>query len=217
MDQLIDWLTTLATQVPLEVFVFLGTMIEELIAPIPTPVILGTAGYIAHQAGSDIPYLIWLAVIGAIAKTVASYIFYLIGLKAGQLFVTRWGKYFGMTLPQLHHFSRMMNKGIWDDVLLVGIRIIPIVPTFIVSLACGTLHVKPKTFIWTTVLGSAVRNFLILLAGAYGTSYAQSAWETTGKETFSEPLMSVAAVVGLVIGGGIALFLRQRFIQKTQP
>lgn len=215
MQQIIQWLTHLATDVPLELFVFIGTVIEEIIAPIPTPVVLGTAGYLAHQAGQGWFFLFWLATVSSVGKTLVSVVFYFLGDKAEDFFVHRCGKFFGISPTDIQKAERWMNKGWWDEVVLVGLRIVPIVPTFAVSIVCGVLRVKMRTFIWTTFIGTLVRSFIILGVGALGTQYAVDAWKTTGSDLFQDPLTVASGIIGLILGAGIALYLRKKMLRRT--
>lgn len=216
LSAFVQWLLTLANQVPLEIFVFVGTFIEEVIAPIPTPIILGTAGYLARESIFPLGYILLLALVGATAKVLASYLFYILGQKSGEVFIARWGKFFGVSLDDHTALSRKLNRGVWDDVFLVGIRVLPIIPTFVVSLACGAMRIKIRTFLWTTFVGNLIRNIIILCAGAYATSYMQSFWNDSGKDMFENPLYSLVGLIGLIIGALLALLIRKKIAKKAR-
>jgi len=45
-SQLLTWIEGLSVLVPLELFVLIGSIIEELFSPIPSPLITTTAGFL---------------------------------------------------------------------------------------------------------------------------------------------------------------------------
>ncbi|OGM24943.1 hypothetical protein A2627_03180 [Candidatus Woesebacteria bacterium RIFCSPHIGHO2_01_FULL_39_28] len=49
MNQIISHIKTLANTTPLDLFVFVGPILEEIIAPIPSPLVMTTAGTLAHS------------------------------------------------------------------------------------------------------------------------------------------------------------------------
>lgn len=156
---------------PLEIFVFIGSFLEEIIAPIPSPFIMGSAAVAAVEKN----YAWWsffiLAVIGSVGKTLASYVIYIIADKGEDVVLGRFGKYFKISHEQLEKIGSLFSKGWWDDVVLFFLRVLPLVPSFFLSIACGVLKINMKSFIITTFLGTIFRNILLLLIGMYG-------WET---------------------------------------
>ena len=196
---------------PLEVFVFIGSILEEVVPPIPTPLIMSLAGYIANQRDAHFLYFIFLALIGALGKTVASVIFYFVGDRAQDVVITRWGKFLGLEKEKLDKLSTLLNKGWWDEILLVVLRILPLIPTFIVSLACGVLNTPLRTFVWTTLVGSFIRNLILVWLGVAGTAYVQKFWDEGGAEMAHQPLVIGSGVIGVLIGCGIGLVIKRRW------
>jgi membrane protein DedA with SNARE-associated domain len=215
MKEVLNWLHALAVSVPIEIFVLVGAVVEEILAPIPAPVVMGTAGYIAHQQGHGILFFFWLAIIGTIGKTFASWVFYLIGEKAGEPIVHSWGKYVGLNQKQLDRAHSWMNKVWWDEVLLVFLRVIPIIPTFILSIACGVIKIRMRTFLWTTFVGSVVRNFVIVWLGAMTTQYADQILQIQTEVT-QQPLYLSFAIAGLLIGVVCALLIKKKLSRSKE-
>lgn len=211
--QLLNWLKEIATSWPLELFAFVGSVLEEIIAPIPAPLVMSLSGYIANERGHGWVYFALLALIGALGKTLASYMLYYLGNKAEDIVVDRWGKLLGLERQKLDRAAALMNKGWWDDALLVFLRAVPLIPTFIVSIACGVLKVPMRTFLWTTLAGSFVRNIAMIWLGVAGTEYVQQFWQDGGAEMASKPLFMASAFVGLIIGCGIALLIKRKMGQ----
>jgi membrane protein DedA with SNARE-associated domain len=216
LSQLISWLKHIALSGPLEVFVFIGSILEEVVPPIPTPLIMSLAGYIAHQRDSHILYFIFLALIGALGKTLASVMFYYVGDRAEDVVVSRWGKLLGLEREKLDKLSALLNKGWWDEILLVVLRILPLIPTFIVSLACGVLHTPLRTFVWTTFIGSFIRNLLLVWLGVAGTAYVQKFWDEGGAEMAQQPMIIGSGIIGLLIGCCIGLAIKRHWSKVSK-
>lgn len=166
LSPVIDYLHKLSGTVPLPIFTTLGAAIEEIIAPIPSPLVMTLAGSLSASAGNTMLYLAYLAVIGSVAKTVASYIVYLVSDKAEDLVLNKFGKFLGVSHKEVEKFGSQLSGGWKDDAVMLALRAIPIIPTAPVSIIAGLLKINLKTFLWTTVVGYAVRNYFYLYLGA---------------------------------------------------
>ena len=76
------YLENISTKVPLEIFTFFGAMGEEIIAPIPSPLVMTLAGSIASSQNKTFVFLLWLALLGALGKTIGAYVIYVFFNKA---------------------------------------------------------------------------------------------------------------------------------------
>src|SRR3990167_5973603 len=97
MEHIISLIKTLATTIPLDVFAFIGSFLEEIIAPIPSPLVMTTAGTLAHTQNHTLLYLFWLALAASLGKTIASWLYYVLADKSEDLVLTRFGKYVGVS------------------------------------------------------------------------------------------------------------------------
>jgi len=165
---MLQYVSQILTWVPLELFVFLGSIIEEILFPIPSPLIMTTAGVAAQQAGYSWFGFLILALFGAIGKTIASWAIYEFAEKSEDLILNRYGKYVGLSHARVEKIGSLFSKGLWDDAILFLLRVVPIVPTFLVSVVAGFIKVNRTTFLYTTFLGTIVRNLLFLYIGVYG-------------------------------------------------
>ncbi len=172
LSGVIEWLQQLATQVPLEVFVLIGGLVEELIAPIPSPVIATLAGSIAAAQGYGWLGLVLVCAIGCIGKTFGAWIFYVIGDKFEDIVVPRYGKFLGVTHAEIEQFGRRFS-GTWKDaIVLFLIRSIPMMPSTPVTLACGIVRFRPRTFLLSTYFGFLLREMFFMVLGYTGVAAA---------------------------------------------
>lgn len=161
----IEFLQQVAGIWPLPWFVFIGAFIEELIAPIPSPLVMTLSGSLAAAQGSVWIYLGWLALIGAIGKTIGSYLVYILADKGEDLITKKWGKYLGVSPQDIETIGKQLNHGWRDDIVVFLLRAIPIMPTAPVSIVCGMIKLNKRTYIVSTFLGTLVRNMFYLYLG----------------------------------------------------
>lgn len=161
----IDWLHRLSAVTPLPWFVTLGAAIEEVIAPIPSPLVMTLGGSLSASAGQTISYLVYLALIGSVAKTAASYLVYFVSDKAEDLVLNRFGRFIGVNHRDVERLGAQLSGGWQDDLVMLLLRATPIIPTAPISVVSGLLKINLKTFLWTTLVGYSIRNFFYLYLG----------------------------------------------------
>lgn len=205
INPLIELLHQLAGVVPLPVFTFVGALIEEIVAPIPSPIVMTLAGSMAASLGSPWTYLGWLALIGAIGKTIGSYVIYLVADKGEDLIMTKFGKYIGITHREVESISKHLNHGWRDEVVIFLLRAIPIMPTAPVSIVCGMIKVRLTTYLSATFFGTLVRNIFYLYLG----------YTSVGAlESLNEGIDSMEKFGYIILLGLIALLFGYIYYQK---
>ncbi|MBP9670102.1 VTT domain-containing protein [Candidatus Woesebacteria bacterium] len=177
---IIEYLHTFSQTVPLPIFVTVGAAIEEIIAPIPSPLVMTLAGSLSAASGSHWLTLVYLAVIGSLAKTVASYVVYVVSDKAEDLVLGKFGKFVGVSHKDVEKIGNQLSGGWKDDLVMLALRAIPIIPTAPVSIISGLLKIKLTTFFWTTAVGYAIRNYFYLYLGATSVGALESLNEGLG-------------------------------------
>jgi membrane protein DedA with SNARE-associated domain len=210
LDGVITWLEQTAQAVPLPFFVMIGGIVEEIIAPIPSPLVSTLSGGIVEAQGLGIPYLLWICALATFAKTIGAWIFYVIGDKLEDLAVPRFGKYIGVSHKELEYFGSYF-KGTWKDkVVLLVIRSIPVMPSTPVSLLCGILKIDRKTFAFATYVGFYIRNLCFMLLGYTGLAAAGSLMN--GIESAEKALQIGIVAAGVCVLGW--LYLRRRKMMR---
>lgn len=168
ISQLIGYLNFLSQKLPLEVFCFLGSLIEEIVGPIPSPVILMSSGSIASQRGIHWYYLIILAMFASAGKTIASWLIFYITDKTEDFLLSKFGRLLGVSHKNVEKIGSYFNGSWKDDFLIFIFRAIPIFPTTTVSVACGFIKIDQKSFIRSTFFGFFIRSLFILYLGYQG-------------------------------------------------
>lgn len=165
MAHLINFIQNLAQAVPLPLFTILGSFIEEVIAPIPSPLIMTLSGSIAASQKQALTIILYLALIGALAKTVGAWIVYFIADKLEDVIIDRFGKILGVSHDDTEGFGQYLNKGRRDYVVIFLLRALPVIPTAPVSVVSGLIKINLKTYIIASFLGTIVRNLFYLYLG----------------------------------------------------
>lgn len=172
-NQIVLYLEQSALVMPLELFIFVGSFIEEVIAPIPSPFILTLSGTIAAAKSLPLIALPYLALIGALGKTLGAWVLYYITDKLEDVILSKYGKFFGVTHKSVENIGKKFGKGWKDFFILLGLRSLPVVPSAPVSIVCGLIKINIKTYLTASFIGTFIRNSLFLYFGYAGVSSYQ--------------------------------------------
>ncbi len=165
MQALINWLEVFSGQVPVTWFIFVGALVEELVAPIPSPLVMMLGGSIAAGQGSPLLFILFLALIGALSKTLGSLLIYIISDKAEDVIIDKFGKFLGVSHSDTEGLGKFFGQGKRDDIAIFLMRAVPVMPTAPVSVIAGLIKIDLKTYLLSTFLGLIVRNTIYLYLG----------------------------------------------------
>lgn len=200
MDKIYLWLQQMAIDTRLEVFVVVGSLIEELVGPIPSPFIMTTAAIIAQEQGYPFWEVLLVTFLAAFVKTIMAIFGYFVADKASYLVVGKWGKYIGISSGDVEGWGRMLKGKWWDDVLLLALRAIPIFPTLLVTLACGFVKYPKKAFISMTFWGIYLRSVLYVWIGYFGYGNLENVYNYVRENLLN--ISVIALVLGIVLSVG---------------
>ena len=193
--------------------VFIGVMIEQIIVPIPSPLIVMGAGAILILPGLSIPHaflqILWIIVLpGAIASTLGSYIGYMISFYGGKALVLRFQRFLDVDWDQIERLEKRF-QGKKEALSIFLSRAIPVFPISLVSIFAGLLRVPIKPFTIFTFLGSIFRCFFLGFFGWWiGATYEKAATHLDSVET----IVSISMLIGMFIAFG---YLYNKFRRKT--
>lgn len=165
MQALINWLEALSQQVSVTWFVFIGALVEEIIAPIPSPLVMMLGGSVSAGQGSSIFFILVLALIGALSKTIGSLFIYIISDKAEDVIIDKFGKFLGVSHSDTEGLGKFFGQGKRDDIAIFLMRAVPVMPTAPVSVIAGLIKINLKTYLTSTFFGLFIRNLIYLYLG----------------------------------------------------
>lgn len=183
--------------------VFAASLIEEIIAPIPSPAVIMFAAYTLLKGFSlgtgSIKLVLIIALPVAAGITLGSTVFYFIGYYAGKPAIVRYGKWLGLTWNNLQKAEEAFTKGYRDEALLIVVRALPILPNVAINAICGIIRFDFKTFLLTTFVGSFLRGLILGAIGwQLGSVYEKYAHYFENMEKWFTMLIAVS-VIGFVL------------------
>ncbi|OGP65306.1 MAG: hypothetical protein A2169_02330, partial [Deltaproteobacteria bacterium RBG_13_47_9] len=179
-----------------QISVFLGVMIEQIIIPIPSPVIIMGAGAILILPGISISsaflQILWIIVLpGAIASTLGSFIGYTVSFYGGKALVVRLQRYLDVDWKEIENLEKRF-QGKREALSIFLFRAIPVFPISLVSIFAGLLRIPIRPFTFYTFLGSIFRCFFLGFVGWWiGATYEKVATRLNSMETIISVLMLI--------------------------
>ncbi|MEM4313173.1 MAG: DedA family protein, partial [Thermoplasmata archaeon] len=139
--------------------IFFLMMLESMMLPIPSEVIIPFGGFLAYKGYLNIYGVITAATLGGV---VGSYIAFLIGYYGGRPFILKYGKYMLIDKENLNRAEKWFNK--YGRISVFTTRLVPVIRTFI-SLPAGIAKMKTSLFLLYTFLGSLIWSIFLGILG----------------------------------------------------
>ena len=183
--------------------VFIGVIIESVIVPIPSPLIIMGAGFLLISPELSflealMPILVQIVLPGSIASTLGAYIGYGIGYIGGKPLVERLQGFLGFSWSDVEAMERRFHVG-QVNTSLFFLRALPIFPLSVISAAAGLLRLPIKQFTLWTFYGSIPRClFLGYLGWGLGEPYQAIAKGIDKVETIVS-LLLLALIFALIL------------------
>ena len=184
--------------------VFLASIVEEVIAPIPsTLVIMGTSfiflkGTIVSP-DAFLKLFINIVLPASLGVTIGSLLVYAIAYFAGKPFLERWGKYLGVSWEDIEKAEKKFEKTRSDEIMLFLVRAVPIIPSVAISAFCGFIRFDLKKYLIITFLGTIVRSFILGFIGwQFGSLYQTAADEISYLEEISLAVIIITIIIYII-------------------
>lgn len=188
--------------------VFVGVLIEQIIVPIPSPLIIMGAGAILVDpglgAGAALLRILPLVVLpGTVGSTLGGLGMYGLGYWGGKPVIARLSVWLGFGWEDVESMERRLKGGNMAAAIFF-LRALPVVPLSLISIAVGVIRWPAGPFTLWTLLGSVPR---CLLLGYLGWLLRDAHAALASGLNRLEGLVSVALVGGV---GLLVLYLRRR-------
>lgn len=187
--------------------VFIGVIIESVIVPIPSPLIIMGAGAILIEPGLGwngalAPILARVVLPGAVASTIGAFFAYGVAYWGGKPMVDRFGRFLGFDWADIQEMERRVEKRV--SLMIFLLRALPVVPLSLISAAAGAMRLPAASFSLWTFLGSLPR---CLILGYLGYLTRDTYEGLAGRINHTESLIS-AGIVAAVFA--VIFWLRMR-------
>lgn len=193
--------------------VFIGVMIEQIIVPIPSPLIILGAGAILispHLSISNaLLQILWIIILpGSLGETLGSYIGYTISYYGGKALVVRFQRFLDVDWDGIANLQRRFH-GRKEVLSLFLFRAIPVFPISLVSVFAGLVRIPFRLFTLSTFLGAIFRCLFLGFAGWWiGATYERIATRLDSAET----IISILMLIGMI---AILGYLYHKFRRST--
>ncbi len=132
--------------------IFIGMFLESSIIPIPSELVLISAGLLGFS-------ILDITIFGSLGSTAGAAVGYYIGKHGGRPFLNRFGKYLLITPDKLKFVDEWFNR--WGPYSVLVSRLIPFIPYKVFSIASGIARMNFWHFIIFTLIGSIPRSFIL--------------------------------------------------------
>ncbi len=140
---------------------FIFMILDSASLPPPSELIIVPAGFLASTGGMDIGLaFLWITAGGIIGMCID----YLIGYHVGRRVVERNASFLKLSKNNIKEFENWFNKNGMFAVFIL--RIVPGLRAWI-SILAGAARMNTSRFLFFSIMGSLVYNYLLLIFGYY--------------------------------------------------
>lgn len=183
--------------------VFYGSLLEEFFYIIPSSVVQLSAGAIL-LGGTTFSWLLVgkaILVIGlpaSVGVVIGSLPYYALGYFGGKPAIERWGKWLGISWQAVEELDAKLSKTWWDDLIFIGLRALPILPSVLLSVGPGVLRMPLRTYLVGSFIGTLIRASVMGLVGALLGSQADSIARVVDKaQNIGLIFLAISCMVGV--------------------
>lgn len=207
-DALLAYLEALSQSVSPYTFVFIGGILEELVAPIPSYLVGGTAGSLAATQQFSLLEIALLILVASISKTLGGILIYLVSARFHGLVYKVMERFLRIKQSEIDKLTNKFTQGGRDDLSLFILRAFPLFPTMPVSIVAGLIKLPFKTYIVASFLGYIIRNAAYIMGGYQGTK-----WVDLLPNFARHPLFIIG---GLIVSAILATYFVNKWREKEE-
>ena len=150
--------------------IFIATLIEQIIAPIPSGLVPIMAGFFLLPAYEDFFTILGqsmsvIALPVAVGVTLGSLVIYFIGYLGGKPIIEKSQKWFGFGWNDLERIKKGLDRGQSDEFVLFVLWLLPVVPSAAIAIFCGIIRYHIVKYILIAMAGSFLRATIMSLIG----------------------------------------------------
>lgn len=183
--------------------VFLASIIEEVIAPIPSALVMLGSGFLFVSGPVGLDTLMRLvthvALPAALGVAIGSLVVYSIARYAGTALLIKWGYIFGVSESDITKAHEYFSQSKRDDVAVFVARVIPVVPAVVIALGAGLIQMPILRYLSISFVGTVIRAFILGAIGwQSGELYVTYADKLSVWENVMWALLGILFVYGIV-------------------
>ncbi len=177
--------------------IFLLMVLENVIPPVPSEVIMGIGGILVARGEMQF----WpLLVIATVGTTAGNYFWYWLGDRFGyrrlEPFVQRWGRWLTLEWEDIERAILFFHK--YGDWVIFLLRFSPFLRT-IISLPAGLVHMRLERFLFFTFTGSLIWNAALIMSGQWLSRWLERSQDVLGWGIIALTALAIAAYLWRVV------------------
>ncbi len=182
--------------------VFLASFLEEIIAPIPSALVITLSGFFFLKGAFSLALLAKLFFVvvlpASLGVTIGSLFVYALAHIFGKPILVKWGKWLGLSWNDIEKLQNKFDTKKTDELALFLLRTIPIIPSVAISAFYGLIRYDLKKYFIYTFLGTCVRATILAIIGwQVGSFYYKYASTITHIESYF--LVAISTILVLFI------------------
>lgn len=193
---------------------FIGGIVEQIIVPIPSPIITMSGGAFLISRGLPLFESIWQIFIRvslpySIGAIIGTSLVFFIAYFGGRPLIEKFGKYIGISWKLIEKVKLDFQKTIADELFILIAVCIPVVPVSLISAFCGGFRIKPVKFYPVMFLALLIRATILGYIGfQMGETFISLAHGL-------DKIESVLTIVGAFLILGFLYLKREKWLKKN--
>lgn len=213
MTEILNSLLALVkTHGPLSMFI--GGLVEQIIVPIPSPIITMSGGVFLVSKQGNFFSILWQIITRvslpySIGAVIGTGLVFFIAYYGGRPLLDKFGKYIGISWKLIEKVRADFQKTIADELFILIAVCIPVVPVSLISAFSGAFRFKPAKFFSIMFLALIIRAIIL---GFIGFNLGEA---FTGIAHGMDKIESVLTVVGAFLILGFLYLKREKWLKKN--
>ncbi len=180
--------------------VFLGSILEQIIAPIPSSIIVLGSSFII-MTGSTFSLeamktlFLNVSIPAATGVTLGSLVYYGLSYKIGSPFIKRAGKYLGVSIEDIQGVENRVKQSRYDYLFLFFARCLPIIPSIAISLFCGLIKYPLRNYLIITFFGALIQATIL---GIIGWQVGNVYLSLVDNISFLNEIITIIIILGII-------------------
>ena len=205
-------LAMVKTHGPLSMFI--GGIVEQIIVPIPSPIITMSGGVFLVSKQGNFFNILWQIITRvslpySIGAVIGTGLVFFIAYYGGRPLLDKFGKYIGISWKLIEKVRADFQKTIADELFILIAVCIPVVPVSLISAFSGGFRFKPTKFFPIMFLALIIRAIIL---GFIGYNLGEA---FTGLAHGMDKLESILTVVGAFLILGFLYLKREKWLKKN--
>lgn len=194
---------------------FGGGFVEQIIVPIPSPIISMSGGAFLIPHGLPFFETIWQIFLNVslpytIGATIGTSMVFFIAYFGGKPLIDKFGKYIGISWKLIEKIKTDFQKTTRDELFILIACSIPVVPVSLITGFCGGFKIPPAKFYPMVFLALLIRSTFLGFIG----------WEMG--ETFTslahglDKIESLLTIIGAGLILGFLFLKREKWLKQNE-